>query len=150
MPHTTLEDIRGLYLADESQLVRQLVEAAGLDADARTAIAARGAEFVRLVREQSEPSLMEAFLSEYGLSSEEGVALMCLAEALLRVPDHDTVDDLIADKLTGSDWDTHSGQASSVLVNASTWALLLTGKVLEDDPAKPAAALRGLIGRNGE
>ena len=78
---------------------------------------------------------MEHFLSEYGLSTREGVALMCLAEAMLRVPDRDTIDALIEDKIAPSDWGRHLGEASSSLGNASTWALMLTGKVLDDDQA---------------
>ena len=93
---------------------------------------------------------MESFLAEYGLSTEEGVGLMCLAEALLRVPDAETIDELIYDKIEPSNWGAHLGHSSSPLINASTWALLLTGKVLEDDPNKPAAVLRSLIRRAGE
>ena len=94
--------------------------------------------------------MMESFLAEYGLSTAEGVGLMCLAEALLRVPDAETIDELIYDKIEPSNWGAHLGHSSSPLINASTWALLLTGKVLEDDPNKPAAALRGLMRRVGE
>ena len=93
---------------------------------------------------------MEAFLAEYGLSSDEGVGLMCLAEALLRVPDAETIDELIADKIEPSNWGAHLGRSTSSLVNAATWGLLITGRVLDDDPGRPAAALRGLIRRVGE
>ena len=93
---------------------------------------------------------MEAFLAEYGLSTDEGVGLMCLAEALLRVPDAETIDALIDDKIAPSNWGAHLGRSTSTLVNASTWGLLLTGRVLDDDPGRPAAALRGLIRRLGE
>ena len=90
------------------------------------------------------------FLSEYGLSTDEGIALMCLAEALLRVPDADTIDALIEDKIAPSDWGRHLGRSSSSLVNASTWALMLTGKVLDDDDTGPVRALRSAIRRLGE
>jgi RHH-type proline utilization regulon transcriptional repressor/proline dehydrogenase/delta 1-pyrroline-5-carboxylate dehydrogenase len=90
---------------------------------------------------------MEVFLAEYGLSTEEGVALMCLAEALLRVPDAETVDALIEDKIAPSDWGAHLGQSSSPLVNASTWALMLTGRSCEDDP-EPGVA--GHAARRGQ
>jgi RHH-type proline utilization regulon transcriptional repressor/proline dehydrogenase/delta 1-pyrroline-5-carboxylate dehydrogenase len=96
---------------------------------------------------------MEVFLAEYGLSTEEGVALMCLAEALLRVPDADTVDALIEDKIAPSDWGAHLGQSSSPLVNASTWALMLTGRVLRRRGAgrRRHAARRGqAAGRAGD
>ena len=84
-----------------------------------------------------------------GLSSDEGVALMCLAEALLRVPDAETIDELIADKIVPSAWGQHLGHSSSSLVNASTWALLFTGKVLEEDDmdAGMASVLRRLLRR---
>ena len=139
------------YLADETALVRHLINVADLSHEDRRAIADRGAALVRQVRTTTDPTIMEHFLAEYGLSTEEGVALMCLAEALLRVPDATTIDDLIADKIAGSDWDGHSGQSSSVLVNASTWALMLTGRVLspgEDEGL--IATLGGLFRRLGE
>ena len=93
---------------------------------------------------------MQGFLAEYGLSTREGVALMCLAEALLRVPDTETIDALIEDKVGASDWAAHLGHSSSPLVNASTWALLLTGKVLGDTEEGLAGALHEAIRRLGE
>ena len=130
--------------------MRELMDRIRLDAGERQAVAAAGAEIVERVRSETSPSMMESFLAEYGLSTEEGVGLMCLAEALLRVPDAETIDDLIYDKIEPSNWGAHLGHSSSPLINASTWALLLTGKVLEDDPKKPAAALRRLVRRVGE
>lgn len=144
------KSIRRRYRANEAEVVRDLVERVGLDANQRKAISAKGAEIVRRVRGETSPSMMESFLAEYGLSTDEGVGLMCLAEALLRVPDAETIDDLIQDKIEPSNWGAHLGHSSSPLVNASTWALMLTGRVLDDDPGKPAAALRGLIRRLGE
>ena len=93
---------------------------------------------------------MQGFLAEYGLSTREGVALMCLAEALLRVPDTETIDALIEDKIGASDWAAHLGHSSSPLVNASTWALLLTGKVLGEAEEGIAGALHEAIKRLGE
>ena len=94
---------------------------------------------------------METFLSEYGLSTDEGVALMCLAEALLRVPDESTIDALIEDKVAPSEWGRHLGRSSSPLVNASTWALMLSGKVLDDTEDRGlVGTLRGLVKRLGE
>ncbi len=142
--------VRRRYRGDEAEVVRDLVERVGLSADQRKAVSAKGADIVRRVRGETSPSMMESFLAEYGLSTEEGVGLMCLAEALLRVPDAETIDDLIQDKIEPSNWGAHLGRSSSPLVNASTWALMLTGRVLDDDPGKPAAALRGLIRRLGE
>ncbi|TIO91316.1 MAG: hypothetical protein E5X90_27045, partial [Mesorhizobium sp.] len=83
--------------------MRRLSAAARLSAEERKAISARAADLVRAVRGSSDPRLMEVFLSAYGLSTKEGVALMCLAEALLRVPDAETMDDLIADKIAPHD-----------------------------------------------
>lgn len=94
---------------------------------------------------------MEVLLAEYGLSTTEGVALMCLAEALLRVPDAETIDALIEDKIAPSAWGEHLGQSSSSLVNASTWALLLTGKLLRDDDEPGLiGALHAVVKRLGE
>lgn len=142
--------VRKNYAADEVVLIRQLVESLRLSGTERATIAAVGAQIVDRVRGETTPSMMESFLAEYGLSTDEGVGLMCLAEALLRVPDAETIDDLIQDKIEPSNWGAHLGNSSSPLINASTWALMLTGKVLDDDPKKPAAALRGLIRRIGE
>src|SRR5690606_20289549 len=130
MASNTLESLRTTirknYLPDENAALARLVGLAGLSADSRAAISNRAAGLVEAVRGAASPELMEIFLSEYGLSTREGVALMCLAEALLRVPDSDTIDDLIRDKIAPHDWSSHSG-SSSIFVNASTWALMLTG-----------------------
>ncbi|MFD1913186.1 bifunctional proline dehydrogenase/L-glutamate gamma-semialdehyde dehydrogenase PutA [Halodurantibacterium flavum] len=142
--------IRFHALRDETTLTRALVEGAALSAEDRARIAARGADLVRRIRSSAKPGLMEVFLAEYGLSTDEGIALMCLAEALLRVPDAATMDALIEDKIAPSDWGRHLGQSASSLVNASTWALMLTGKVLEDRPPGMAGHLRAAIRRLGE
>lgn len=135
---------------DENAAVEALRAQAGLDAQARAAIAERGAGLVRDIRASAKPGMMEVFLAEYGLSTDEGVALMCLAEALLRVPDPDTMDALIEDKIAPSDWGRHLGRSASSLVNASTWALMLTGRVLDDTPPGIAGQVRGLVKRLGE
>ncbi|MBD3787143.1 MAG: bifunctional proline dehydrogenase/L-glutamate gamma-semialdehyde dehydrogenase PutA [Sphingomonadales bacterium] len=136
--------------APEAPLVAELIAAAGLSEATRGAISDRAAGLVRRIRSEAAPSLMEHFLAEYGLSTREGVALMCLAEAMLRVPDAATVDALIEDKIVPSDWGRHLGTAASSLVNASTWALMLTGRVLDDDQGGIAGTLRGAIRRLGE
>jgi len=135
---------------DERALLDELVAEAALSPEARARISARAADLVRRIRAVARPSLMEHFLAEYGLSTREGVALMCLAEAMLRVPDDSTIDALIEDKIAPSDWCRHLGGASSPLVNASTWALMLTGKVLDDRPPGIAGTLRGAVRRLGE
>ncbi len=142
--------IREHYFSDEAELVTALAKRIKLSDHDRVKAAAAGAQYVNRVRKETSPSMMEAFLAEYGLSTAEGVGLMCLAEALLRVPDAETIDDLIEDKVAPSNWGAHLGHSSSSLVNASTWALMLTGKVLDDDPKGPARALRGLVKRLGE
>ncbi len=145
------EAIRAAARADEGTVLRERIEACGLDAADRARIENRGVALVRRVRSESRPGLMETFLAEYGLSTQEGVALMCLAEALLRTPDAETIDALIEDKIAASDWSAHLGRATSPLVNASTWALMLTGRVLSDDEAPgPAGHLRNAIRRLGE
>ncbi|MEP5630278.1 MAG: bifunctional proline dehydrogenase/L-glutamate gamma-semialdehyde dehydrogenase PutA [Tateyamaria sp.] len=128
----------------------ELIKAARLSTKDRTAISADAAGLVTAIRTQAAPGLMEVFLAEYGLSTDEGVALMCLAEALLRVPDADTIDALIEDKIAPSNWGAHFGRSTSSLVNASTWALMLTGRVLDDDQPGPIKHLRGAIKRLGE
>ncbi|WP_413870356.1 bifunctional proline dehydrogenase/L-glutamate gamma-semialdehyde dehydrogenase PutA, partial [Albidovulum sp.] len=137
-------------LRPEAPLLSRLIGAAALSAADRARIAAGGAALVRQIRADVRPGLMEVFLAEYGLSTEEGIALMCLAEALLRVPDAETMDALIEDKIAPSDWGRHLGRSASSLVNASTWALMLTGKVLEEKEPGIVGHLRGAVKRLGE
>ncbi len=134
----------------EAAVVADLIAKAALDGPARAHIAARGADLVRAIRSSTKPGLMEVFLAEYGLSTDEGVALMCLAEALLRVPDAGTMDALIEDKISPSNWGLHLGHSSSSLVNASTWALMLTGRVLDEGEPGVAGHLRAAVKRLGE
>ncbi len=145
-----LHQIDAQTLAPEAPLLAALTATAALSPADRAAIAAHGADLVRQIRAASHPGLMEVFLAEYGLSTDEGIALMCLAEALLRVPDGATMDALIEDKIAPSDWGRHLGQSASSLVNASTWALLLTGRVLDDRKPGLAGALKGAVRRLGE
>jgi RHH-type proline utilization regulon transcriptional repressor/proline dehydrogenase/delta 1-pyrroline-5-carboxylate dehydrogenase len=135
---------------NEATLVAELSANAGLSEKDRKRIVRNAATLVRRIRREAKPTMMEHFLSEYGLSTSEGVALMCLAEAMLRVPDADTIDALIEDKIAPSDWGKHLGEASSSLVNASTWALMLTGRVLDSEKPGMAGILRGAIKRVGE
>lgn len=144
------QQIRANYLPDEDEAVKRLADATALSGKDRKAISARAADLVRAVRGSSDPRLMEVFLSAYGLSTKEGVALMCLAEALLRVPDTETMDDLIADKIAPHDWSAHSGGSSSIFVNASTWALMLTGRVLDEGEGGIEGTLRSMVRRLGE
>ena len=137
-------------LRDERDLVRDLIAGAALDGGARARITAVGAGLVSQIRASAKPGLMEVFLAEYGLSTDEGVALMCLAEALLRVPDAETMDALINDKIAPADWGRHLGRSASSLVNASTWALMLTGRVLDDSEPGVVGHLKAAVKRLGE
>ena len=145
--------VEAAYFADESAVVRERLEQTGLDGAARARIVAQAAAIVHALRADPSPDLMESFLAEYGLSTDEGVALMCLAEAFLRVPDTPTLDALIRDKIGGADWSRHSGETASLLVNASTWALMLTGRIYRDGEAADAhlvSTLRQMLRRIGE
>lgn len=143
--------IRSLYHAQESVVLDALIAEAEIDADARAQMTCDAVGLIESLRRGGGHGLMEVFLEEYGLSTDEGVALMCLAEALLRVPDADTIDELIEDKIAPSSWSEHLGQSSSPLVNASTWALMLTGKVLNDERGRGVVrTLNGALRRLGE
>ncbi len=136
----TLESLRAainqLFLADETQCVDALLAQAKLDAAARQAIQARAKGLVETVRKnRTAKGGIEEFLRQYDLSSQEGMVLMCLAEALLRIPDADTADKLIRDKIVNGNWSEHLGASPSLFVNASTWGLMLTGKLIELDQA---------------
>ncbi|MEM6623473.1 MAG: bifunctional proline dehydrogenase/L-glutamate gamma-semialdehyde dehydrogenase PutA [Pseudomonadota bacterium] len=152
-PDQIRETLRQAILEDEVTALARLMQIARLPMVTRHSISRQAAELVRAVRDHADPGLMEEFLAEYGLSTKEGVALMCLAEALLRVPDAETIDELIQDKIAPHDWGAHLGKASSSLVNASTWALMLTGHVIDDDDEGEAgilSALHGVVRRLGE
>ena len=145
------ERIRNLHMADERIILKELAEKHGLSEGDRKQISTQAADLILRIRKTSNIGLMEVFLGEYGLSTDEGIALMCLAEALLRVPDAETIDQLIEDKIAPSSWGEHLGKSSSSLVNASTWALMLTGKVLKDpDTQGLAETLHGAVKRLGE
>ncbi len=145
-------ELRRAYRQDEAACIaerlRQAAPAQAVHLEACT-IAARLVEGARAHR----PSGLDAFLHTYGLGTEEGIALMCLAEALLRVPDPATADALIHDKLGGIDWREHLGESGSTFVNAATFSLMLTGRVLEQrrqDAEGLGASLRRAVGRLGE
>ncbi|MGP1357727.1 bifunctional proline dehydrogenase/L-glutamate gamma-semialdehyde dehydrogenase PutA, partial [Roseicyclus sp.] len=143
--------IHARHRAPEAEVLAALMEPAPLSEVERVAAVRRATALVERMRGGARPGLMEVFLAEYGLSTEEGVALMCLAEALLRVPDAETVDALIEDKIAPSEWGEHLGRSSSSLVNASTWALMLTGRVLrEGEGPGVVRTLRGAVKRLGE
>ncbi|MHA1128356.1 MAG: bifunctional proline dehydrogenase/L-glutamate gamma-semialdehyde dehydrogenase PutA, partial [Alphaproteobacteria bacterium] len=137
-------------LPDEGEVLLRLINEAGIDVDTRQKISTHAANLVEKIRSSTKPGVMESFLAEYGLSTNEGVALMCLAEALLRVPDAKTIDALIEDKIAPSNWRQHLGHSTSALVNASTWGLMLTGKVLDGSEAPVLGAMKTVVKRLGE
>jgi RHH-type proline utilization regulon transcriptional repressor/proline dehydrogenase/delta 1-pyrroline-5-carboxylate dehydrogenase len=146
--------ISTLYHADEAEVVARLLAEAELGADAAARVDHSAQELVRRVRKRhDEQGALEAFMQEYDLSSEEGVVLMCLAEALLRIPDAETAELLIADKLSSADWESHLGKSQSVFVNASTWGLMLTGKMFrlgEGTGTSIGRTLGRMVNRSGE
>ncbi|WP_417618393.1 bifunctional proline dehydrogenase/L-glutamate gamma-semialdehyde dehydrogenase PutA [Parasphingorhabdus sp.] len=145
------EKVRTHHRTDEAEILEYLISNFGPDEHMRKRIQERAIQVVREVRSASGPTLTESFLGEYGLSTDEGLALMTLAEALLRVPDSQTIDALIEDKIGPSNWRDHIGQSESSLVNASTYALEMTRSVINKPASRgPLDALRGAIKRLGE
>jgi RHH-type proline utilization regulon transcriptional repressor/proline dehydrogenase/delta 1-pyrroline-5-carboxylate dehydrogenase len=146
--------INARFLGDEQSVVSGLLALVRLPAADREAIHKDAIALVVAARGRREGKTgIESFLQQYGLASQEGVVLMCLAEALLRVPDADTADRLIADKIALGQWSDHLGAADSLFVNASTWGLMLTGKLMRDTEVEigdPASFLRKLVARLGE
>ena len=141
------------YLADEAGCVMDLLAIADPGTEARARIGERATRLVEEIRERGPSGGLDAFLQEYRLSDQEGVVLMCLAEALLRIPDADTADRLIRDKIGSADWESHLGRSGSVFVNASTLALILTGRVIGVDEGTRgdlAKYLHRLVARSGE
>jgi RHH-type transcriptional regulator, proline utilization regulon repressor / proline dehydrogenase / delta 1-pyrroline-5-carboxylate dehydrogenase len=139
--------VNAQFLAAEDDAVRRLCDLARLPQAARSAVQDQALQLVAGVRAtHARSGGLDALLRQYHLASAEGVVLMCLAEALLRIPDADTADRLIADKLAEGDWERHLGDSDSLLVNASTWGLMLTGRLVELDRAD-IGSLRGWFGR---
>lgn len=145
--------INDAYRLNELESISNLLEFAKLDDKALAHIQKEATSLVKHVRNMRHKSSgIDSFLAEYSLSTDEGIALMCLAEALLRVPDKKTIDNLIKDKLASANWHEHKGQSSSFFVNATTWALMLTGKILSPEKAENRLnkALMKIVNRSGE
>lgn len=153
-PRETLrEAITQHYHIDEGIYVDTLLSYLNYNDDIEAQIAALAREFVQGVREKEMKKRgVEALMVHYDLSTQEGIMLMCLAEALLRIPDTQTEDLLIRDKLTSAHWSSHLGKAESSFVNLATWGLALTGKVLDHDPQAGTFTKlwKGLLQRSGE
>lgn len=153
-PALLKQAISGMYSADETALLEQLLPLATPTAGLMQQTARECAGLVQAVRARDDAiHMIDALLLEYSLDTREGVLLMCLAEALMRIPDSATADALIRDKLTVADWKQHLKQSRSLLVNASTWGLLLTGKVIRLDAGiedEPASVINRLVNRLSE
>ena len=143
--------ITAAYRRDEAACLPPLLEAATLEPADRDAIRAMAFRLVSALRARGRSGGVEGLVQEYALSSDEGVALMCLAEALLRIPDAATRDALIRDKIANGDWRAHMGGGRSLFVNAATWGLVVTGKLVGSvDDRGLGAALTRLVARAGE
>jgi RHH-type proline utilization regulon transcriptional repressor/proline dehydrogenase/delta 1-pyrroline-5-carboxylate dehydrogenase len=144
--------IAAAYREDETACVQRVLAEAHTTADEVAATQSLARRLVTAVRaERSGASGVDALMQEFSLSSQEGVALMCLAEALLRIPDKGTADRLIRDKISKGDWRGHLGHSPSLFVNAATWGLLITGKLVSTTSEKSlSAALTRLLGKGGE
>ena len=149
-----LDAITADKFKSEEKVIKELLEKIDLTDEQYATIYSEAEDMVKLSRNRKKDrSMLDAFMSEYGLGNEEGIALMCLAEALLRVPDAETRDALIGDKLSPYDWGKHLGKADTVWVNASTWGLLLTGRVTglsEEFRTTPTNVISKLTNRLGE
>ncbi len=145
--------LRAHYRAEETGVVQMLLAQLELPADMQDRIASRARRLVQKVRENRVgQGGIDAFMHAYELSSKEGVVLMCLAEALLRIPDPETANMLIRDKLRDADFSAHLGESDSIFVNASTWALMLTGRIMQMEPTGNdlKGVLKRLVTRSGE
>src|SRR6201996_3497117 len=151
MPFDQLDSAK---FTDERRAATVALAAKPLGPEDREAVIQEATALVRAARRSArKQGVVESFLQEFSLSTREGLALMCLAEALLRTPDEDTRDKLIAEKIASADWASHLGQSDSLFVNASTWGLMLTGKLVDvDEEAKSdiGGFLKRLAARVGE
>jgi RHH-type proline utilization regulon transcriptional repressor/proline dehydrogenase/delta 1-pyrroline-5-carboxylate dehydrogenase len=144
--------ITNAYRRNETEAVQYLLSQVNSYPSLQNNVAELAQKLVSSVRQQrTRASGVDALMHEFSLSSEEGVALMCLAEALLRIPDHQTADRLIADKISKGDWAKTSQESPSMFVNAATWGLLVTGKLVATNSEQGlGAALTRLIAKGGE
>lgn len=143
--------ITAAYRRSEEECMSPLLAIATLDEEMQAAVRATARKLVTTLRGHPMGNGLEGLVQEYSLSSNEGVALMCLAEALLRIPDDETRDALIRDKIGDRDWRTHVGEGRSLFVNAATWGLVVTGALVSSvDDRSLGAALTRLIARVGE
>ncbi|MGE6581825.1 bifunctional proline dehydrogenase/L-glutamate gamma-semialdehyde dehydrogenase PutA [Vreelandella aquamarina] len=151
---TLMQRVSEHYIVDEDAYVSELIKLLNADQDDFSRIEANTAALVRDVRNMDTAvDTIDELLQQYSLDTHEGLMLMCLAEAMLRIPDKATADALIEDKLGPADWQSHVGKSESWMVNASTWGLLMTGRVLKLDHPKegqPAHFINRMVNRMGE
>ena len=145
---TARSELRRLHRAPEPEVLKPLLLDAWLDAESRARVEARARTMLAELRTAQSSGWVNQFLQEYRLNTEEGVALLSLAEAFLRVPDPETADQLIADKLGDADWRAHAGRSHSTLVNSATWGLVI-GRALVG-ASDQASSLKRVMGRVGE
>ncbi len=146
-PYPEFEPLSAAYLAPETDLVRNLIDGIGLSAVDRETIRLTAGQFVNAVRaDAGRSSLMDAFLQEYGLSNDEGVTLMRLAESLIRTPDFPTASYLIRDKLDDGDWTSHRADNRHILVNAATHGLRVTASWIRASGGPMAESLAARLG----
>lgn len=142
------------YSVDESALLAQLADLARPSPQQLAVVTRRATDLVEQVRAREDSiHMIDSMLLQYSLDTREGILLMCLAEALMRIPDSETADALIRDKLSVAEWERHLKQSDSLLVNASTWGLMLTGKVVtlgKSEDGRPASVIGRLVKKMGE
>lgn len=144
-------NISQYWLIDEKKAVTDLVEKAQISSLSKANVREKAYNLVAQVRKNRlKKSGIDAFMIEYDLSSEEGIVLMCLAEALLRVPDKYTIDLLIKDKLTSAAWKEHVGMEKHLFVNAATWSLMLTGRILKDSRGSYRKVFQNFLKKSSE
>jgi RHH-type proline utilization regulon transcriptional repressor/proline dehydrogenase/delta 1-pyrroline-5-carboxylate dehydrogenase len=141
-------ELRKLHRAPEPEVLKPLLSDAALDGDSRARVEKRALAMLGELRAAQSSGWVNQFLQEYRLNTSEGIALLSLAEAFLRVPDPETADQLIADKLGNADWRSHKGKSNSTLVNSATWGLVI-GRALVSE-SDQASALKRLLSRAGE
>lgn len=153
-PKQTLwAEISPMYMVDESAWLKELLPLAKPTAEEKDRIERQTTQLIEAIRaDKRSIQMIDALLLEYSLDTQEGILLMCLAEALMRIPDTETADALIKDKLTVADWKSHLSQSDSVFVNASTWGLMLTGKVVgvNEEKTSPSSAISKLVNKMSE
>ncbi|WDM84849.1 bifunctional proline dehydrogenase/L-glutamate gamma-semialdehyde dehydrogenase PutA [Ehrlichia sp. JZT12] len=151
-PNEIRRRMQMLYRVEENSYARYLTEKTEISQDSKIRIYTIAKQIIEKIRVDKNLGIIDAFMQEYGLSNDEGIALMCLAESLLRIPDDCTINDLIKDKLANSMWSNHLGGSSSMFVNAATWGLFIGGRVLKEnsDNARWFSTVNNLLKTMGE